>query len=326
MVDPNTVFVPLFSTNIKRLRSARINTTFPAANFYLPELDEWLEPDTEHVEQMRIRHGMYELYPEEVYSVHPQYEKEALAASLKVQFKMLSHLITVFPETFRLLENTVENLQTGVQFDLTDNTPPLVRLGLLIQDDITINLLCSDGVHRFVAGFVANPTLWSVRSFLGKSMDEIHQTRVVHYENKLKKAVDATLGRPSVGRLMGRNNWFVYTESIYPLPTFHLPKEKEPVDFTLQNVGESTYLRSELESIFCVEGDKTIAPTAGKLPSVLPEAPVNIFTFRPRVWKMSDVKEHAPENAAKLAEGIQNPDSGYLKETWNRVLVEYLSK
>lgn len=76
-------------------------------------------------------------------------------------------------EAYDLLRTHLAERHPGLS-DATDcNTPPLLRAGLLVQDDLVIMRRKQDGWH-LVAGFVAFPSSWSLLEKFGRPMQAIH--------------------------------------------------------------------------------------------------------------------------------------------------------
>lgn len=301
------IYRELLSTNSEALNATKINTTFPASNMYAPTPDKWLAPDQEYREQIAVRKALYEKRAKDILKILPGEEARVNEAAQEFLEMTASHLTTQFPQSFVREGDTVKAIQTGVTVNLDPKSGghPLEKLGLLIQDDVTINLKNTDGKVIMAGGFLATPTNWALQDFIGMDVHAIH-AGVPEYENRLKKTVEGTVERGVRGKCIGRNNWFLVTNPELALPSYRTSTYKE-VDITDSNVGKNVFLRSELESIVN-----------------LPKTGATIFTIRPRVWSLEFVKANAPEVAKTLATAIQLPESGYSEMEWTAPLLKYL--
>jgi len=301
------IYRELLSTNSEALNTTKINTTFPASNMYAPTPDKWLAPDQEYREQMGVRKALFEKRPKDILKVLPGEEQRVNEAAQEFLEMTANHLTTQFPEKFVKEGTVIKARETGIEVNLDPKVGghPLEKLGLLIQDDVTINLKNSDGKVVMAGGFLATPTNWALQDFIGMDVHAIH-AGVPEYENRLKKTVEGAVERGVRGKCIGRNNWFLVTNPELALPSYRTSTYKEPT-ITDQNVGQNVFLRSELESIVN-----------------LPKTGATIFTIRPRVWSLEFVKANAPEVAKNLSTAIQLPESGYSEMEWTAPLMKYL--
>lgn len=301
------IYRELLSTNSAALQTTKINTTFPASNMYAPTPDKWLAPDQEYQEQMGIRKALFQKRPDDILKVLPQEASKVNEAAQEFLEMTASHLTTQFPNSFVREGDTIKALQTGVTVNIDPKSGghPLEKLGLLIQDDVTVNLKNSEGKVIMAGGFLATPTNWALQDFIGMDVHAIH-AGVPEYENRLKKTVEGAVERGVRGKCIGRNNWFLVTNPELALPSYRTSTFKEAT-ITEANVGQNVFLRSELESIIN-----------------LPKSGATIFTIRPRVWSMDFVKTHAPEVAKNLATAVRLPESGYSEMEWTAPLLKFL--
>jgi hypothetical protein len=300
------LYRPLLSTNAEALQSTKINTTFPAPNMFIYEPAKWLVPDREYKEQMAIRKALFEKRPTDILKIHPGQEQKVKEAAEEFLEMTASQLLTQFPSKFVKGNNSIKSLETGVEVSLDPKVGPhpLEKLGMLIQDDVTINLRTDEGKVILAGGFLATPTNWALQDFIGIDVHAIH-AGIPEYENRLKKTVEGAVERGARGKCIGRNNWFLVTNPELALPSYRRSTYKEPT-ITEANVGKNLFLRSELESIVN-----------------LPKSGATIFTIRPRVWDMEYVRENAPEVAKNLATAVQLPEAGYSETEWKEPLLKF---
>ncbi|MFM8315467.1 MAG: heme-dependent oxidative N-demethylase family protein, partial [Deltaproteobacteria bacterium] len=270
--SPKKLYRPLLSTNTEALLTTKINTTFPSPNMYAPTPDKWLAPDSEYRTQMDLRKALYGKRPTDILKIQPGQEERVREAAQEFLEMTGNHLTTQFPADFVREGDNIRAIKTGVtvSLDAKSGPHPLEKLGMLIQDDVTINLKDSEGKVILAGGFLATPTNWSLQDFIGMDVHAIH-AGIPEYENRLKKTVEGSVERGVKGKCIGRNNWFLVTNPELALPSYRRSTYREP-SITEQNVGKNVFLRSELESIVN-----------------LPKTGATIFTIRPRVWDMAFV-------------------------------------
>jgi len=280
------------------LRSMLLNhDEFPASNLRSLER-RWIPPDAEFAEQMRFRREMYQKRGKIVFGVAPGFEKRARAASQELLDDLVQTLVTHHPDFYRLDGTRITDLKTGFELDLADpKMHPLVKAGLLSQDDLTVSMPDGKGTYRMVAAFAATPSGWKVHDFLGLSIHEIHQ-HIANYQGKLKLLLERIMPNLKVGKDSFRNNWFLELNHDLAMPR----GRRDPsyaTGFTKDNVGQRLVLRSEIETLFRLPIQKAM-----------------IFTIRPRVWRLDDVKRDAPDIAWRIGQGLGQEGSEYTQREW----------
>ena len=309
---PAGLFKPIYSTNADSLRAMVVNDTFPAGN--LSALGaRWLPPDHEFAVQMTARRGLYKQYKRDVFGVAPGYGHRVRVASQELLDELVVKLTTDHPDHYTLAGRTLVDQKTGYRLNLDDKKlHPLVKAGLITQDDLTINMRGADGKIRMVGAFVATPTNWGTHDFLGMTLDEIH-ANVGGYEGKLKTMINGMAEKLQPGRDRLRNNWFIGTDHGFSRPTWQPPgtstNPRVPGRWTKNNVGQGLVLRSEIETLVRLQNSQAL-----------------VFTIRPRTWSMDFVRAEAPEIALDVAAGVKAAGSGYETAPWANVLTRYLSE
>ncbi len=312
-LESRKIYRPLISTNVATLRTTKINKNFPAANMFVFSPPQWLAPDEEVGEHLELRQRLFKHRPNDIYAVLPTEAARMLAASQELLELVAKHVSSEFPEVYQLVGDKITIKELSKTFDLKDHSdlPPLVKVGLLIQDDLTVSLRGEDGQVRLSGGFVATPTVWNLNAFLGSTVHNIH-AGVAGYQEALHGTVDGLVrcpmaGKKEITKIMGRNNWFVVSNPELALPDYRKSTYPKKI-FTPGNVGQNVFLRSELESLF-----------------ILPQSKAVVFTIRPRVWPMAMVTQEAPLVARDIAEAIAIPEAGYLQEPWLPFLSRFLN-
>jgi len=174
------LYRPLLSTNAEALQSTKINTTFPAPNMFIYEPAKWLAPDREYKEQMAIRKALFKKRPTDILKIHPGQEQKVKEAAEEFLEMTASQLLTQFPSKFVKGNNSIKSLETGVEVSLDPKVGPhpLEKLGMLIQDDVTINLRTDEGKVILAGGFLATPTNWALQDFIGIKEPTITEANV----------------------------------------------------------------------------------------------------------------------------------------------------
>jgi hypothetical protein len=176
-----------------------------------------------------------------------------------------------------------DDAQTG--YDL----PPLLRAGLLIQDDLVIMRRKPDGWH-LVAGFVAFPSSWSLREKFARPMQAIHADVPGFGEGTRNAAlITRIFDNLQVAQPVERMNWSInLTDDLFlPLSKHRRPPQAEA--FTLAQ----RFARVERQTLRKL-------PIAGDI----------LFTIRVYVDPIAAIASHpkATTLAASFAAQLENLD------------------
>lgn len=137
-------------------------------------------------------------------------------------------------------------------------------------------------VYRLAGAAVAFPTDWHPAQKLGLPLIGLHKP--IHgYAEQLASGVDHFMDKLVPGRIFGRCNWFVS-----PTPELRWiakgPPEDEFAHVTVENAGETLYVRSERQTL-----------------SKLPETGAIVFTIGIYVSPFASL---SPENQARMVEAL----------------------
>jgi hypothetical protein len=130
--------------------------------------DRWIEPDDDLLYHLAEKRRLFAQHGQQVFRAEP--------GTQDAQQEILDALSTYLPAHHPALYRREHNLMhmAGDRLDLTDTRlPPLLKAGLLVQDDLVIMRKGENG-WRIAAAFLAFPSSWSLADKFGKVMDEVH--------------------------------------------------------------------------------------------------------------------------------------------------------
>lgn len=177
----------------------------------------WIEPDADWARYVGEKRALVESRRDEVFVA----EADTLDAQREALALLRQHLRERHPHLCPDIPDTDAHL------------PPLLRAGLMIQDDLVIMRRKDDGWH-LVAGFVAFPSSWSLREKFGRPMQAIHADVPGFGEGTRNAAlINRIFDNLQVAQPVERLNWSVNTTSdlFLPLSKHRRPPQAEP--FTL---------------------------------------------------------------------------------------------
>jgi hypothetical protein len=169
------------------------------------DLADWIEPDAQLGAYLAQKRALLATHHNDIFRAEP----ETLAAQQEVLDLLAAYLPERFPHFYTWHgESLMPN--GGVPVYLADEeTPPLVRAGLLVQDDLVI-MRRSDKGWRIAAAFVAFPSSWSLEEKFGRVMDEVHAD-VPDFQGGSRNAelINRMFDRLPADRAVKRMNWSV---------------------------------------------------------------------------------------------------------------------
>jgi dimethylamine monooxygenase subunit A len=182
------------------------------------DLARWIEPDRDRVHYLGEKRRLIVTHRDEIFAA----EAETAEAQQEALDLLQAHLAEYHPE---LAPSTADASER--------DAPPLLRAGLLVQDDLVIMRRREDGWH-LVAGFVAFPSSWSLQEKFGRPMQAIHADVPGFGEGTRNAALLTRIfDNLQVSQPVERLNWSVnVTDDLFlPLSKHHRPPSAEP--FTL---------------------------------------------------------------------------------------------
>jgi len=182
------------------------------------DLARWIEPDRDRVHYLGEKRRLIATHRDEILAA----EAETAEAQQEALDLLQDHLAEYHPELAPGTADTAER-----------DAPPLLRAGLLVQDDLVIMRRREDGWH-LVAGFVAFPSSWSLQEKFGRPMQAIHADVPGFGEGTRNAAlITRIFDNLQVSQPVERLNWSVnVTDDLFlPLSKHRRPPSAEP--FTL---------------------------------------------------------------------------------------------
>jgi dimethylamine monooxygenase subunit A len=129
----------------------------------------WIEPDDDLPRYRDEKRQLIDTRPNDVFRATP----DSLPAQRECLAALLAHLETHHPHTYR--RDGSRMYVAGHTVDLTDETlPPLLRAGLMIQDDLVIMIKREAG-WSIAAAHLSFPSSWSLAEKFDRPMDAIHE-------------------------------------------------------------------------------------------------------------------------------------------------------
>jgi dimethylamine monooxygenase subunit A len=169
------------------------------------DLADWIEPDADLAVYLTQKRQLLDTHRSEIF--------RAEAGTEAVQQEVLALLADYLPERYpQLYARKADCLAVaGAEpvFLHDDRMPPLMRAGLLVQDDLVIMRRGENG-WRIAAAFVAFPSSWSLDEKFGRVMDEVHAD-VPDFEGGSRNAdlINRMFDRLQPDRSVKRMNWSV---------------------------------------------------------------------------------------------------------------------
>ncbi|RDJ08887.1 heme-dependent oxidative N-demethylase family protein [Rhizobium grahamii] len=230
------------------------------------DLARWIEPDGDWGRYIGEKRRLLEAHRDEIFMAEGGTE----GTQQEAYDLLRAHLAERHPG---LSDDTANAADT--------NAPPLLRAGLLVQDDLVIMRRKEDGWH-LVAGFVAFPSSWSLQEKFGRPMQAIHADVPGFGEGTRNAAlITRIFDNLQVLQPVERLNWSVnITDDLFlPVSKHRRPPSAEP--FTLAD----RFARVERQTL-----------------RKLPRSGDILFTIRIYVDPIAAIAHHP--DAGKLAENF----------------------
>jgi len=230
------------------------------------DLARWIEPDSDWARYIGEKKRLIESHRDEIFVA----EEGTAEAQQEVLDLLQAHLRECHPEFAHSVTDAANR-----------DAPPLLRAGLLVQDDLVVMRRKQDGWH-LVAGFVAFPSSWSLQEKFGRPMQAIHADVPGFGEGTRNAAlITRIFDNLQVSQPVERLNWSVnVTDDLFlPVSKHRRPPSAEP--FTLAE----RFARVERQTLRRL-------PRSGDI----------LFTIRVYVDPIAAIAHHP--NAGKLAESF----------------------
>ncbi|TPW30806.1 DUF3445 domain-containing protein [Martelella alba] len=237
---------------------------------------QWIEPDHE---LSRYLDEKRQLLQQDFSGVFRATE-DSQAAQAEALAMLADHLATDHADIYR--RDGGHMTMAGQTVDLCDNTlPPLLRAGLMVQDDLAILIRDQDS-WRLAAGFVAFPSSWSLAEKAGRPMEEVH-ANVPGFQSGTRNAklVNRIFDNLQTDLPASRLNW-----SFKGSPSLAMPVSKHLRDDPFKPVFpiENNFLRVERQTL-----------------RRLPETGAILFTIRIYADPLTAIARHPDKSAIAAA-------------------------
>lgn len=172
----------------------------------LQQLDpsRWIEPDDDLPYHLAEKKRLLAEHGTQVFQAEPATQ----TAQQEILEALAAYLTSHHPKQYRREGDLMT--MAGHSVALSDHDlPPLLRAGLLVQDDLVIMRKNEKG-WRIAAAFLAFPSSWSLNDKFGKVMDEVHAP-VPDFQAGSRNAglINRMFDNLSPDRFVVRWNWSV---------------------------------------------------------------------------------------------------------------------
>ncbi|MEZ2128320.1 MULTISPECIES: DUF3445 domain-containing protein [unclassified Sinorhizobium] len=232
----------------------------------------WIEPDEELGRYLTEKQHLLAGHREEIFVAGSDTD----AAQQECLELLVDHLCNQHSDIYQRRGNMIDVLDHLV--DLSDPTPPLLKAGSLIADDLVLMRRKEAGWH-LVAGHVAFPSSWSLREKFARPLQAIHAD-VPGFSEGTRNATLITriFDNLQVTQPVERLNWSINRTDDLFLPVSKHSLPEAPSSFSLSE----RFVRVERQTLRKL-------PVSGDI----------VFTIRVYVDPIAALKHH-PE-ASRLA-------------------------
>jgi len=192
------------------------------------DLARWIEPDADLPRYLAEKRSLAGSRRADVFVA----EDDMLAAQEECLQLLADYLCSTHPNLYKRHGSLID--AAGTTVDLADPAlPPLMKAGLLVEDDIVIMRRKDDGWH-LVAGHVSFPSSWSLQEKFGRPMQAIHADVPGFSEGTRNAAlITRIFDNLLVAQPVERMNWSVNTTGDLFLPMSKHRRPPSSEDFTL---------------------------------------------------------------------------------------------
>ncbi len=165
------------------------------------QMQDWICLDEDFEQFHQHKQEQLQIRPQDV---HGQLDQ---AGVVVIEFNnfLLQHLLTHHSQQYRLLENKLQHIGTGISFPLPAET--LFDSASWVQEDICLLQQHNESLE-LIAASLCSPSNWELADKLGRSVDQIHSP-VPGYENSLATRVNKLLAALKIDKPVQRYNWSV---------------------------------------------------------------------------------------------------------------------
>jgi hypothetical protein len=164
----------------------------------------WIEPDDDLARYLAEKGQLAGTRFDEVFRA----TEDSLAAQQECLAELVSHLETHHPKFYRRDGDLLQI--AGQTVDLSDDTvPPLLRAGMLVQDDLVI-MMKRDAGWFIAAAHLSFPSSWLLAEKFDRPMEEVHE-HVPGFEGGTRNAamINRIFDNLAPGLPAERFNWSI---------------------------------------------------------------------------------------------------------------------
>ncbi|MDO1581990.1 heme-dependent oxidative N-demethylase family protein [Rhizobium oryzicola] len=176
------------------------------------DLNDWIEPDGDLARYLTEKRRLLATQRDVIFRAEP----DTLDAQQEVLTLLADYLPERYPNLYRPKDRSIEVVGAATVSLGSSDLPPLMRAGLLVQNDLVI-MRRGDNGWRIAAAFVAFPSSWSLEEKFGRVMDEVHAD-VPGFEGGSRNAelINRMFDRLQPDRSVKRLNWSInWSEALF---------------------------------------------------------------------------------------------------------------
>lgn len=309
--NPGKTYLPSYSTDYEMLKKFFFGRQpFPQRNMSRIDAAEQFIIDKQYAEQVGMRQKMYSHPAMSKYMSLSADQPGVKEAMLELRDLLAIELPQYHPTVFERKENILVNKVTSEKIDLSQKSDPLGQIGQHIQEDLILMKPMDEASsdHQLVAGFLASPTVWSLKTWLGGSITKIHEG--VSSEAKsadLIKTINGLLRVLKNDHIVARNNWHITSDPSYSQADYRTTSFKEP-RITRKNVGENLFVRIERQTM-----------------RKLPVSKFSVFTIKIYTYRLKDLTQF-PDVVEDLYKGLvrYKAEEGAPFTPYHKMVLEFL--
>ena len=282
--------------------------SFPQKNMRQAEKSDRYWVDQDYDAHNLYRRRVFAADSHRVYRHMRNKKAEAEKAGREILDDLLETLPEKYPNRFSKNGRKLYDHISKEYWDLDSKLfPPMVIAGLILGEDLILLEQLKNGQFRMVAGFLANPSSWSLERHLGNSLRKIHADEEPRLVQMIEKAV-ANL--KAQDRTSLRNGWQLTRYPHYgQFPYIEETEEETTGRITGDNVQNTVHLRSEMQTI-----------------SLLPKSDLMLFTIKVFQYDLETISRN-PEVAQAIINGVKiNIEQDHYDFPHPKLVIQYLQQ
>lgn len=222
----------------------------------------WILMEAEYAVNMSEKCERLVAFPQQYYRTLPS----SLDAQTELLDRVVSHLISDYPERFVRAGSGIKSLDTGIEVDLSNQTEePLLQLSRLIEEDFML-LEEVDGRSCITAASNVYSSSGRLVASVGRAVDWAHEP-VPRLTDTLGRRIDQIIGSIHAATPCERFNW-----QITPLSSIFFPRDNphaenaaamhaicETLQAQPEKVGDMLWIRVERQTLSRLPDSRAVA-------------------------------------------------------------------